>query len=515
MAAASSSSSSRTLEQTPTWAFASVFFAFISISLIMEHCIQHLGHWLTRHRKKALNEALEKLKSELMLLGFISLLLGVAQGTLSRICIPTSISDTMLPCKKTNSTTTALPHDVTGRRLLLSYLGGGGDMSSSHRRELAGTMAYDHCEARGMVSLVSQDGIHHLHIFIFVLAVIHVIYSLVTMGLGRLKMRRWKAWEKETQSTWYQASNDPERFRYFRQTTFARRHIISWTETTIHLWIKCFFRQFYSSVAKVDYLTLRHGFISAHLPNTNGVFNFQKYIKRSLDDDFKVVLVLYVGTNLEVVVVRMALQLQEESVFIKGTPLVQPNDNLFPFGRPQLVLHLIHFTLFQNAFEMAFFIWTCYEYGVRSCYHERLAIIIIRVVITVIVQFMCSYITLPLYALVTQMGSQYKKSIFEAQTANALIRWHKGVRQKKQQPSSPQNPSVTPPIVGSSPDKLSLVLESKALNNFEKPSPISVTMPLGPMQDEHNSNNTPSSSEITDLHPEVPIQTLGVDKLKR
>ncbi|ESW10250.1 hypothetical protein PHAVU_009G193200 [Phaseolus vulgaris] len=50
----------------------------------------------------------------------------------------------------------------------------------------------------------------------------------------------------------------------------------------------CFFRQFYRSVGKADYLALRNGFITVHLvPRTK--FNFQKYIKRSLEDDFKVV----------------------------------------------------------------------------------------------------------------------------------------------------------------------------------------------------------------------------------
>ncbi|KAF7154563.1 hypothetical protein RHSIM_Rhsim01G0218500 [Rhododendron simsii] len=47
-------------------------------------------------------------------------------------------------------------------------------------------------------------------------------------------------------------------------------------------------RQLFHSVAKVDYFTLRHGFIAAHL-STNNTFNFQKYIRRLLEDDFKVV----------------------------------------------------------------------------------------------------------------------------------------------------------------------------------------------------------------------------------
>ncbi|KAB2041203.1 hypothetical protein ES319_D02G132100v1 [Gossypium barbadense] len=50
----------------------------------------------------------------------------------------------------------------------------------------------------------------------------------------------------------------------------------------------CFFRQFFRSVGRVDYLTLRNGFINVHLA-PGSKFNFQKYIKRSLEDDFKIV----------------------------------------------------------------------------------------------------------------------------------------------------------------------------------------------------------------------------------
>ncbi|KAG4126400.1 hypothetical protein ERO13_D10G154100v2 [Gossypium hirsutum] len=39
---------------------------------------------------------------------------------------------------------------------------------------------------------------------------------------------------------------------------------------------------------EVDYLTLRNGFINVHLA-PGSKFNFQKYIKRSLEDDFKIV----------------------------------------------------------------------------------------------------------------------------------------------------------------------------------------------------------------------------------
>lgn len=84
--------------------------------------------WLTDRHKKALYEALEKVKAgkllcsqllfifpgnilvfcingsfslivaELMILGFISLTLVFSQYYIAGICIPTSVADTLLPC---------------------------------------------------------------------------------------------------------------------------------------------------------------------------------------------------------------------------------------------------------------------------------------------------------------------------------------------------------------------------------------------------------------------------------
>ncbi|KAJ9694497.1 hypothetical protein PVL29_010132 [Vitis rotundifolia] len=476
---AAGNNSVRSLQHTPTWALAVVCFFFIAISIVLEYCIHLLTNWLKRHRKTALCDAVDRLKSELMLLGFMSLLLAGTQETISKICIPHKYADKMLPCRKEteiqNSKVQQYQHMAT------QFIGNLYDdvLWQQYRRLVEDQSANttDPCTSKDMVSLVTQKGIQQLQIFIFVLAVMQIVYSVLTMALGRLKMRRWSAWEKETQTTEYLVANDPNRFRFTRQTTFGRRHMSSCTETSLQLWTKCFFRQFFRSVAKVDYITLRHGFISAHFaPNSN--FNFQKYIQRSLDEDFKVVVsisplmwfivvifmlldvhgwhvylwvscvpllvVLILGTKLEVIVARMALQLKHQNRVIKGTPLVKPNDNLFWFGHPRFVLTLIHFTLFTNAFELAFIIWVAIQFGWDSCYHEHSVMTLIRVVLAVTVQVLCSYITLPLYALVTQMGSQYKGKALEGQMAKIIKQWHAEVRERrKKQEQSLQSPRTS------------------------------------------------------------------------
>ncbi|KAG9142084.1 hypothetical protein Leryth_016307 [Lithospermum erythrorhizon] len=442
--------SGRSLEETPTWAVATVCFVLVAISIVIEHIIHLIGKWLKSKHKRALYESLEKIKSELMLLGFISLLLTILQGPISDICISKKVGDTWHPCsKKEEDKSTG--GDEEHRRKLLSIFGG-------DRRILA-SAGTDKCAAKGKVPFVSSDGIHQLHIFIFILAVSHVLYCILTLVLGRIKMGRWKAWEKETRTTEYQFENDPERFRFARETSFGRRHLNFWSKTPVLIWIVCFFRQFVRSVPKVDYLTLRHGFITAHLaPHSHTKFDFQKYINRSLEEDFKVVvgisppiwffavlfllfnthgwysylwlpfipliIILLVGTKLQVIITKMGLRIQERGDVVKGAPVVQPGDHLFWFNRPRLLLYLINFVLFQNAFQLAFFAWTWYEFGLKSCFHEHVEDIIIRASMGVLIQILCSYVTLPLYALVTQMGSTMKPTIFNERTVAALRKWH-------------------------------------------------------------------------------------------
>jgi mlo protein len=52
-----------------------------------------------RSRKKPLYEALLRVKEELMVLGFISLLLTVFQGAMGRLCVRRSVMRHLLPCK--------------------------------------------------------------------------------------------------------------------------------------------------------------------------------------------------------------------------------------------------------------------------------------------------------------------------------------------------------------------------------------------------------------------------------
>ncbi|RWW00215.1 hypothetical protein GW17_00036823 [Ensete ventricosum] len=313
-----------------------------------------------------------------MILGFISLLLTFGQKYIIKICIPEKAADTMLPCRLKQEELETEEDEDHHRRLLL---GAFREMSLKHR-SLKEASPVSGCP-EGRVSLISLNGLHQLHVFIFFLAVFHVTYSALIMTLGRAKIRRWKEWEKETSSLHYEFSYDPSRFRFSRETSFVRRHTSFWNRIPISLYIVSFFSQLFQSVRRTDYWAMRHGFITVHL-SPGSKFNFQKYIKRSLEDDFKVVVgispvlwatavlflllnvkgwqtlfwisiiplivILAVGTKLQAIITQMAIEIKERHSVIQGIPLVQLRDDYFWFGRPQFVLFLIHFTLFQVKF---------------------------------------------------------------------------------------------------------------------------------------------------------------------
>ncbi|KAE8734610.1 MLO-like protein 13 [Hibiscus syriacus] len=197
----------------------------------------------------------------------------------------------------------------------------------------------------------------------------------------------------------------------------------------------------------------------------NPTFNFHKYMIRALEDDFKEVvgiswylwafviiflllnvqgwytyywiafipfiLLLAVGTKLEHVITGLAHDVAEKHVAVEGELVVNPSDEHFWFDNPRLVLNLIHFILFQNAFEIAFFCWIWVQFGLNSCLMGKIDYIVPRIAIGIFIQVVCSYSTLPLYAIVAQMGSSFNKAIFEDHVQESLLGWAKKVKKKQ------------------------------------------------------------------------------------
>ncbi|KAL8237382.1 hypothetical protein R6Q59_018463 [Mikania micrantha] len=426
---------SRSLEHTPTWVVAVVCSIIVIISLLAERGLHHLGKWLKRRHQDALYEALQKLQEELMLLGFISLLLTVSQRMISKICIPSHLANYMLPCKPEETTIKHLSFG-SGRHLLSEDLGA------------------QHCGSKGKVPLVSLEGLHQLHIFIFVLAVVHVIFCATTMVLGGAKISEWKRWEESLKIPDGPAKISHSRHHHHHlhhRQFFTQRTIGHYRKLPVLRWIVSFFKQFYGSVTKSDYAALRSGFIREHCPG-NPNFNFYKYMLRTLEYDFKrivgiswylwlfvvvflllnisgwytyfwlsflpLILLLLVGAHLEHIITRLARDVVE-----KSSDEVKPSDDHFWCNNPKIIIYLIHFILFQNAFEIGFFFWVWTTYGFDSCVMEKVGYIITKLVLGAIVQVLCSYSTLPLYAIVSQMGSMFKPSVFNQYSLDLINVW--------------------------------------------------------------------------------------------
>lgn len=68
-------------------------------------------------------------------------------------------------------------------------------------------------------------------------------------------------------------------------------------------------------------------------------------------------LLLLVGAHLERVITRLAREAKENKTGDGQVEMVKPSDKHFFCNNPKIILYLIHFILFQNSFEIAFFIW--------------------------------------------------------------------------------------------------------------------------------------------------------------
>lgn len=236
----------------------------------------------------------------------------------------------------------------------------------------------------------------------------------------------------------------------------------------------CFLRQFKGSIKKSDYMALRLGFITYHKLPTS--YDFHKYMVRSMEDDYNgsvgiswplwayaiicifvnvhglniyfwlsfapVILVLLVGTELQHVVAQLALEVVEATATNVGTQL-KLRDDLFWFGKPRVLWWLIQFISFQNAFEMATFLWFLWELSANSCFMKNQYMVVVRLVSGLLVQVWCSYSTLPLNVIISQMGSKFKKSLVSEGVRDSLHSWCKRIKDRRHNPLFSRNGTLT------------------------------------------------------------------------
>ncbi|KAK3017563.1 hypothetical protein RJ639_006630 [Escallonia herrerae] len=448
----------RSLALTPTWSVASVLTIFVAVSLLVERSIHRLSNWLKKTNRRPLFAAVEKMKEELMLLGFISLLLTATSSIITNICIPSKFYDNAFaPCTRSDVDEENENSSSQGRRLLAAFV-----QSHSFRRVL-NVLNQNTCK-ESHEPFVSYEGLEQLHRFIFVMAVTHISYSCLTMLLGIVKIHSWRVWEDEAHMDRHDILTEIAReMTMRRQSTLVRFHTSNpLVRNGFLTWVICFFRQFGRSVVRADYLTLRKGFIMNH--NLTSKYDFHSYMIRSMEEEFQrivgvsgplwgfvvafmlfnvkgsnlyfwiaiipVTLVLLVGAKLQHVIATLAMESAGITGFFTGTKL-KPRDELFWFKKPELLLSLIHFILFQNAFELASFFWFWWQFGYSSCFIKNHMLMYLRLILGFAGQFLCSYSTLPLYALVTQMGTNYKAALIPQRIRETIHCWGKEARRRR------------------------------------------------------------------------------------
>nr|ACN85192.1 Mlo family protein [Oryza rufipogon] len=346
------------------------------------------------------------------------------------------------------------------------------------------------CKKKGEVPLLSVEALHQLHIFIFILGLVHVVFCATTILLGGAKIRKWKLWETEIQQEMQQKLQQkdatPGRIAHNQQGEFVSERTKGlWMKLAVVSWIIAFLKQFHDTVSKSDYKALRSAFGLKHFPS-HPSFNFYKYLIRALEHDFKRVvgiswymwlfvilflllningwhtyfwlaflplfLLLVVGAKLEHIITRLAQEAAAVASLSHGTertPYVKPSKEHFWFGRPEIVLNLIHFILFQNSFEIGFFIWVLVTFGFDSCIMEKKVYAISRLVIGVLIQVICSYVTLPLYAIVTHMDGGIKLQGIGSGLHESVAGWALDARRKKEEQQSSHGGATTGATEGS------------------------------------------------------------------
>ncbi|XP_074577080.1 MLO-like protein 4 isoform X2 [Curcuma longa] len=427
----------------------------VAVCFVVERSIYRFGKWLRKTKRKAMLASLEKIREELMLLGLISLMLSQTARWISEICVPPSLfSSRFYICSEADFDD------------LLAATDGSSDQNRS-AVVITGDPLLEapanHCQ-EGYEPFVSFEGLEQLHRFLFILGITHVLYSFVTVVLSMIKLKiySWRKWEIQAYPLFTEDLQARRRNMMKRQSTFVFHHASHpWSKNKILIWMLCFIRQFKGSIAKSDYLALRLGFITNHkLPLS---YNFHKYMVRSMEDEFHrsvgiswplwayailcilvnihglniyfwlsfipAILAMLVGTKLEHVVAQLALDVAGATGPCVGTQL-KPRDDLFWFGKPEILLWLIQFISFQNAFEMATFVWSLWDLSSQSCFMNNHYMIVIRLISGLLVQFWCSYSTLPLNVIISQMGSKFHKSLLAESVRESLHSWCRRVKEK-------------------------------------------------------------------------------------
>ncbi|GAX74895.1 hypothetical protein CEUSTIGMA_g2341.t1 [Chlamydomonas eustigma] len=153
----------------PSWTVSLLLILLVSISLAFEGLMNYLKRRWKKQRKRALLKFLSHMRDELLLVGFISLVLSTFQYPLSGICYSSSSS----------------------RRLRnLLALAAASPPGSNY------TSSSTPCSGPGQQQLWPISVQHETHLLLFTIAIMHLAYSTLTIVFAKYLIGRWDIWEE-------------------------------------------------------------------------------------------------------------------------------------------------------------------------------------------------------------------------------------------------------------------------------------------------------------------------------
>ncbi|THG22925.1 hypothetical protein TEA_026972 [Camellia sinensis var. sinensis] len=360
---------------------------------------------MARTKRKALLAALDKIKEELMLFGLMSLLMGHWIIFVAKICVKSSaLSSRFYPCVADSSVLErlSLQHLTISSPNYVNY--------SVFREQV--NKQRNFCP-EGRESFASYESLEQLHRFLFVLGVTHVSYSFFAIALAMIKIYSWRTWENQVKSMAPQELQVlilPSEFRIQTQAISVYSFVSAAS----------------FGVPLIELTTWPCAWASLLLINYHCHMIFIIICFEAWRKNF--VILLASGTNLYFwlsflpatlhrIVVKLAVEIMDTCPQTGGVHHhIKLRDELFWFGSPRLLLRFIQFISFQNAFEMAMFVWSLWETNQPSCFMENRSFIVVRLTFGLVSQFWCSFITFPLYVIVTQKITSWmaKKGKVEA-----------------------------------------------------------------------------------------------------
>ena len=438
------------MEETSSINVATMTMLFVVFSFAIEKILHVIRHFLQHHKHIGLLNALEKIQTEILLVGMISLFLLVFEDDILTWCVEPSDS-VAVPMNRggcdhlrnsesapsQNCTCTCYPDDSRRRRNLLAAAGD------------------SPCKG-GQVRFVDANALHQIHYLIFFTACVHITYSLCVYFVGRWRTIKWIKLEEEIEAdseTFYKSKGDIN----LRKIGGSR----------MMYWIKSMLSQFLCrDHDHVLFIAIRKFYIAKN--NLHHDFKFYAFVDEELERDFgnlagiswwmwiliaiqiliegfmhqpisygtslALILSSFVGAKMILEVKHLSFQvlskfdkngdgtidiqelktMETENADLNG---VEPN---FWFNRPKLMLQIFRALMFQNAISvMTGIFYTMYFGRGNNCYMGSRADCDVYVpqFIGLIVWIHHGAVVLPHYALVMHLGNHRELNDFLSKVA--------------------------------------------------------------------------------------------------